>query len=96
MPADVFLTRGHSFLSRAIRFFTRGLGESRTKVNHVGVVVTKGSLETAEVVEAVSRVKRHRLWNAYGPLSVLLKSEGMNAVFDQDSQGKEKLPPRGA
>ena len=38
-PGDVFLTRGSSFISRAIRFFTRSIGEKRTKVNHVGLVV---------------------------------------------------------
>jgi hypothetical protein len=64
---DVFLTRGNSFISRAIRFFTRGIGEKRTKVNHVGLVVEAGELETAVVVEALSRVTRHRLFEQYGP-----------------------------
>ncbi len=66
-PADVFLTKGKGSVSRAIRFFTRGIGESRTQVNHVGVVVESGNLKTAVVVEALTRVKRHRLWNKYGP-----------------------------
>ncbi|UCB43790.1 MAG: hypothetical protein JSV77_03845 [Dehalococcoidales bacterium] len=66
-PGDVFLTRGHAFISRAIRFFTRGIGEKRTKVNHVGLVVEAGDLKEAIVVEALSRVKRHRLWLQYGP-----------------------------
>jgi len=65
---DVFLTRGKGFKRRAIRFFTRGFGEKRTKVNHVGLVVEGGDLKTAIIVEAVSRVRRHRLWSAYGPL----------------------------
>ena len=34
-PCDVFFTQGSSFVSRAIRFFTRGAGESRTKVNRL-------------------------------------------------------------
>jgi hypothetical protein len=67
LPADVFLTRGHGFISKAIRFFTRKIGESRTKVNHVGVVVEEGTIQTAVVVEALSKVKRHRLWKRYGP-----------------------------
>ncbi len=66
-PGDVFLTRGHSFVSRAIRYFTRAAGEKRTKVNHVGVVVEAGEIKTAIVVEALSRVTRHRLWEQYGP-----------------------------
>jgi hypothetical protein len=64
---DVFLTRGDGFISRAIRFFTREIGEKRTKVNHVGLVVQSGNLESAIVVEALTRVKRHKLWSQYGP-----------------------------
>jgi hypothetical protein len=67
-PADIFLTRGSGLISRAIRFFSRSIGESRTKVNHVGVVVGEGQLQDALVVEALSRVKRHTLWEQYGPL----------------------------
>ena len=66
-PADIFLTRGKSLLSRAIRLFTRVIGEIRTKVNHVGVIVTEGNLRTAIVVEALTKVKRHKLWDRYGP-----------------------------
>lgn len=64
-PADIFFTRGTSLLSRAIRFFTRRIGESRTKVNHVGIVVEAGHLERVVVVEALIRVRRHRLWERY-------------------------------
>ena len=66
-PGDVFLTRGHSPVSRAIRFFTRSFGEKRTRVNHVGLVVTKGSLKSAVVVEAIRFVTRRTLWSGYGP-----------------------------
>ena len=65
-PGDIFLTRGSSFVSRAIRFFTRHIGESRTKVNHVGLVVQGGSIREAVVVEALRKVERHRLIDAYG------------------------------
>ncbi len=65
-PGDIFLTRGTGFVSKAIRFFTRRVGESRTKVNHVGIVVQGGPLETAVVVEALRRVERHRLIDEYG------------------------------
>ena len=60
-PADIFFTRGTGLLSRLIRFFSRGIGEARTKVNHVGVVVEAGPIEKAVVIEALTRVKRHRL-----------------------------------
>jgi hypothetical protein len=63
---DIFLTRGRGFVSRAIRFFSRRVGERRTKVNHVGLVVVDGSFHDAIVVEARRKVLRHRLGEAYG------------------------------
>lgn len=60
-PCDVFLTRGTSFVSAAIRRFTRRFGESRTEVNHVGIIVAPGSVHTALAVEALTKVKRHEL-----------------------------------
>jgi hypothetical protein len=44
-------------VSRAIRLFTRVIGESRTNVNHVGVIVTEDDLRTAAAVEALTKVK---------------------------------------
>ncbi len=66
-PCDVFLTCSRSLLGRAIRFATRGIGESRSMVNHVGIIVETGSPDEAVGLEALSTVKRHRLWNQYGP-----------------------------
>jgi hypothetical protein len=65
-PGDIFLTRGSGFLGRAIRFFTRHVGESRTRVNHVGLIVVGGSLREAVAVEALRTVARHRLVDEYG------------------------------
>jgi hypothetical protein len=65
-PADIFFTRGKGFISKAIRFFTRGIGEKRTKVNHVGIVVDGGPISRAVVIEALTKVKRHRLYAQYG------------------------------
>jgi len=65
---DIFLTRGCGFISKAIRFFTRSIGEKRTKVNHVGLVVQRGEVKTVIVVEALCKgVMRHTLWSQYGP-----------------------------
>jgi len=66
-PGDVFLTRSTSLLGRLIRCCTRSFGESRSKVNHVGIVVKAGSMVDAVVVEALIKVRRHRLWEQYGP-----------------------------
>ena len=63
---DVLVTRGKGLLSKAIRFFTRRIGESRTKVNHVGVIVEGGPVEEAVVVEALWKVVRRPLVDGYG------------------------------
>jgi hypothetical protein len=60
-PCDIFLTKGTGPISGAIRFFTRGFGESRTQVNHVGILVEGGSVHSALAVEALTKVKRHPL-----------------------------------
>ncbi len=60
-PCDIFLTKGDSFVSKAIRFFSRSFGEKRTEVNHVGIIVESGSVHSAIAVEALSKVKRHPL-----------------------------------
>jgi hypothetical protein len=69
LPGDVFLTYGAGFFSKLIRFFTQTIGESRTKVNHTGIVVTEGDLENCLVVETLLRVRKHKLWKRYGPFS---------------------------
>jgi len=64
-PGDIVLTRGSSWVSRAIRAFTRSPGEAPTKVNHAGAIVTAGPLRFSELVEAISTVVRRNLWAAY-------------------------------
>ena len=67
LPCDIVMTAGSGFLSRAIRVFTRQIGESPTKVNHVGIVVTKSRhLGDAVIVEALWKVRRHPLEMRYG------------------------------
>jgi hypothetical protein len=60
-PGDIFLTQGTSFISRAIRFFSRTGGESRTEANHVGIVVAGGTEHSAVIVEALTKVKRRKM-----------------------------------
>jgi len=64
---DIFLTRGNAIISRLIRFFSRGIGEKRTMVNHVGLIVEPGVLRAAVGVEAIRFVTRRALWLGYGP-----------------------------
>jgi hypothetical protein len=65
LPGDVVLTRSGGFVGWAIRLFTRRIGESRTKASHTGVIVESGTLQAAIIVEALSTVKRHPLWDRY-------------------------------
>lgn len=60
-PGDIFLTKGTSFISKAIRIFTKSFGEKRTEANHVGIIVEPGSIHSAIAVEALTTVKRHPL-----------------------------------
>lgn len=69
LPGDVFMTRGKGFVSRAIRFFTRTIGEKRTKVNHVGIIVSAGGFKESSEVEALIEVREVKLWYGYGPPS---------------------------
>ena len=64
-PGDVVLTRSGGVVGWAISTFTRHFGESRTEVTHCAVVVVGGPLETAVIVEALSTVRRHALWDRY-------------------------------
>jgi len=66
-PGDIFCSKSSSLLGKLIRFGTKNRGEERTKVNHVGNIVSPGSILKAEVVEALTTVVRHNLYDAYGP-----------------------------
>lgn len=65
-PADIVCTRGSGKLARLIRFFTRRVGEPRTRINHVGIIVVGGPVDTAIMVEALKKVIRRPLMEGYG------------------------------
>lgn len=65
-PGDIVFTAGDSVLSRLIRWASRVGGESKTEVNHVGIITGYGSLLTAQVTEALWRVRTRFLWDGYG------------------------------
>jgi uncharacterized protein YycO len=62
--ADIVLARSETFVGRAIRFFTRQIGESPTKVNHVGIIT-----DPRTIVEALNKTTRRSMIGAYGPPS---------------------------
>ena len=63
---DIMATRSKGRLGKLLRFFTRRIGESRTQVNHVGIIAHGGSLEGSIVIEALSTVLHRPLWDGYG------------------------------
>lgn len=65
-PGDIFVTAGDSIVSFGIRLSSRTKGEDGAQVNHVGIVVSHGTQDTAEVVEALAKVKHHKLADQYG------------------------------
>jgi hypothetical protein len=70
LPGDLFFTRSTTFLGRAIRVFQRSRGESKSVVNHVGVMLGTVSYRPADLfetlsVEALSRVRLGRFWRFY-------------------------------
>ena len=66
-PGDVILTRGRSWISRAIRLMTRERSEPPTVVNHAGMVVKAAATwASCEVVEALGAgVTRRKLGDGY-------------------------------
>jgi hypothetical protein len=65
-PGDIVFTAGESWLSRLIRWASRVGAESKTQVNHVGIITGYGSLLTAQVTEALWHVVTRNLWDGYG------------------------------
>jgi hypothetical protein len=65
-PGDVGNTAGDTLLGYLIRRFSTTKGEEPSQVNHSFVVVKGGTPDKAEIVEALSTVKRHPLVKQYG------------------------------
>jgi hypothetical protein len=66
-PCDIVTVRGEGWLSRQILAATACPGEPPSEVSHVGVVVEAGTLSTAVLQEAVWKVRRTTIADAYGP-----------------------------
>lgn len=71
MPGDVVLARSAGCAAGLIRAATRLPGESRTKVNHCGVMTS-----ATAVIEAIDRTREHLLETQYGP-----PSESLIAIY---------------
>lgn len=71
-PCDIFFTHGYSLLSSIIRIGEKHPGDWKSVINHTGIVVESGTIETAKVIEARSHVLKHTLWEAYHTKSDLV------------------------
>jgi hypothetical protein len=80
-PGDIFLTRGCGFISKAIRYITRSIGEKRTKVNHVGIqygppkkdlvsVYRATNLTAGQVKDIVAEAEKH-VGKKYGTYMII-------------------------
>jgi hypothetical protein len=73
LPADIFFTRGTGWVSRRIRKRSRSRNEAPSEVNHCGVVLTEGTFESAEVIEAAGwKVRVAHLSDHYSPDQVTI------------------------
>jgi hypothetical protein len=73
LPADIFFTKGDGWISRRIRKRSRSRNEPPSEVNHCGVVLTEGTFETAEVIEAAGwKVRATHLSDHYSPDQVTI------------------------
>lgn len=64
-PCDIFFTQGDGLFSRVIRIGEKHPGDWISIVNHTGIVVEQGTIESADVIEALVHVKKHTLWSEY-------------------------------
>lgn len=64
-PGDVLFVHGTSWISRQILSATRAPGEPPAVCSHVGLVDTAGTVRTAEILEAVRKVRRTTIESAY-------------------------------
>ena len=98
-PCDLVFFRSRSLLSRLICFFTRQPWESSTKTSHVAMVVDRGELWDALIVEAVwKRVRKIALGRGYlnkqdeicifRPLNIDVVTKAVICVKAQDYIGK--------
>jgi hypothetical protein len=85
-PGDVFLTRGKGFLAFAIRICSTTIGEKRSKVNHVGLIVEGVTLQTCIEIEASYKVQRCSFWKVYGP-----KCQSLVAIFRPTNLSEKEI-----
>lgn len=65
LPGDIGFVRGSGLLAKPIRWFETDPGEEPTWPNHQLTFTKKGSLYTAECIEALWHVKEHVWYKAY-------------------------------
>jgi cell wall-associated NlpC family hydrolase len=90
-PGDIFFTQSQTWLGRAIRFFSRSGGESRTMVNHVGIIVRPGwSLRTSgSLVLTAEDIDRVELYSSIAVEA--LQSVQKHSIQDEYAAKNNKI-----
>lgn len=57
---DIVLTKSQSWFGKAIRWFSKTIGESKTRVNHVGVMVS-----SEDIVESLDKTRKRKVTAYY-------------------------------
>ena len=85
-PGDIFLTKSSTWLGKAIRFFSRSVGESRTQVNHTGIFVSSGEINEVEIIEALQKTRRIKFKDAYfnSPIEVCIYRFNGLGTYDKE------------
>lgn len=90
-PGDIVCTKGTSLISRLIRVFSRTGGESRTEINHVGVIVEQGNFQNAVLVEASHKTESNWMLKYYDdPKTDIAIFRPTNIDFYQEDLIKHK------
>lgn len=65
LSCDIVCTRGYSLVSRVIRVGQLHPNDTKSVVNHVGMIIDDGPLNKVHIIEARATVLNHSLYNAY-------------------------------
>jgi hypothetical protein len=62
---DIIVFHGTALISRLVRFFSTTGGEHATRVNHIAVAATTDEIHQVQIIEALTHVDLHGLWEQY-------------------------------
>ena len=91
-PGCIGLVRGYGFLSSGILQFTQELGETPSRFSHTFMVTSQGNRTTAQITEALLRVRVHNLQKAYAHKKVDIEIWQLQSFQAEDGLWYEPTP----